>query len=76
MKEAAEMVKGKLTVFKGKINDFMIRKRYVSGITAIEMVLILVVLIALVLIFQEELKDLIGKIFDKIKSGNNEITLS
>ena len=51
-----------------KIRDFLIRPRYVSGITVIELVLILVIIIALLLIFKTQLIDLINTIFDKITS--------
>ncbi|WP_083588870.1 Flp1 family type IVb pilin [Clostridium sp. Marseille-P3244] len=42
--------------------------REVSGITVIELVLILVIIIALLLIFKSQLIDLINTIFDKITS--------
>ena len=44
------------------------RRRYVSGVTVIEMVLILVIIIALLLIFKNQLISLINTIFDKITS--------
>jgi len=39
-----------------------------SGIGVVEIILILVVLIALVLIFREELKDLVDNVFTSIDS--------
>lgn len=40
-----------------------------EGIGVVEMILILVVLIALVAIFKDQLKELVETIFDKINSG-------
>ena len=56
-----------------KIRDFFIRPGYVSGITVIELVLILVIIIALLLIFKTQLIDLINTIFDKITSESSGI---
>ena len=56
-----------------KIRDFFIRPRYVSGITVIELVLILVIIIALLLIFKTQLINLINTIFDKITSESSGI---
>ena len=58
---------------KEKVRDFLIRPRYVSGITVIELVLILVIIIALLLIFKTQLIDLINTIFDKITSESSGI---
>ena len=52
---------------------FLISHRYVSGITVIELVLILVIIIALLLIFKTQLIDLINTIFDKITSESSGI---
>ena len=43
-------------------------KEYVSGITVIELVLILVIIIALLVIFKDQLIDLLNTIFEKITS--------
>ena len=43
-------------------------KKYVAAITTIELVLILVILIALLLIFKEQLISLITTIFEKVTS--------
>lgn len=51
-------------------------KRFIKderGIGTVEMILILVVLIALVLIFKEQLTDLVNSIFDKISSQSNKV---
>lgn len=53
--------------------DFYKKHRYVSGITVIELVLILVIVIALLLIFKNQLIDLINTIFDKIVSESSGI---
>lgn len=52
---------------------FLIKRRYVSGVTVIEMVLILVIIIALLLIFKNQLTSLINTIFDKITSESSRI---
>lgn len=60
----------------GKVKNFISRKivrgEYIlkdtSGMTVIELLLILVVLIALVLIFKNQLISLVGTIFEKISS--------
>ena len=44
-----------------------------SGISTIEMLLILVVIIALILIFKNQLIDLVNTIFDKITSESSGI---
>ena len=46
-------------------------KEYVSGITVIELVLILVIIIALLVIFKEQLIDLLNTIFEKITSESS-----
>ena len=61
------------TSVKDRIRDFFIRPRYVSGITVIEQVLILVIIIALLLIFKTQLINLINTIFDKITSESSGI---
>lgn len=53
--------------------NFYIRHKYVSGVTVIEMVLILVILIALLVIFKEQLIDLINTIFEKVTSESSGI---
>lgn len=61
------------TSMKEKVRGFFIRPGYVSGITVIELVLILVIIIALLLIFKTQLIDLINTIFDKITSESSGI---
>lgn len=58
---------------KEKVRNFFIHPGYVSGITVIELVLILVIIIALLLIFKTQLIDLINTIFDKITSESSGI---
>lgn len=43
------------------------------GIGTVEMILILVVLIALVLIFKEQMTDLVNSIFDKITKQSGRV---
>ena len=50
---------------KKKIEAMMIHRKCVSGVTVIEMVLII---IALLLIFKSQLINLINTIFDKVTS--------
>lgn len=52
---------------------YLISHRYVSGVTVIEMVLILVIIIALLLIFKNQLTSLINTIFEKITSESSKI---
>lgn len=51
-------------------------KRFIQderGIGTVEMILILVVLIALVLIFKEQMTDLVNNIFDKISKQSGKV---
>lgn len=66
-------MKKKILIFIQKVENFLIQNRYVSGVTVIEMVLILVIIIALLLIFKSQLIDLINTIFDKITSESSGI---
>lgn len=68
MHNIAEKLKKKTCDVKKRAADFYICHKYVSGITVIELVLILVIIIALLLIFKNQLIDLINTIFDKITS--------
>ncbi|HJC75439.1 MAG TPA: hypothetical protein H9697_10935 [Candidatus Mediterraneibacter faecavium] len=65
--------KQKLRSVKDKWKEIYMRHRYLSGITVIELVLILVIVIALLLIFKNQLIDLINTIFDKIVSESSGI---
>ncbi len=73
MKAAVRKVKRKAESTKNKWKEIYMRHRYVSGITVIELVLILVIVIALLLIFKNQLIDLINTIFDKIVSESSGI---
>ena len=44
-----------------------------QGITTVEIILILVVLIALVLIFKEQMTDIVNNIFKTITSQSNKV---
>lgn len=66
-------VKQKIRSVKDKWKEIYMRHRYLSGITVIELVLILVIVIALLLIFKNQLIDLINTIFDKIVSESSGI---
>ena len=65
--------KQKIRSVKDKWKEIHMRHRYLSGITVIELVLILVIVIALLLIFKNQLIDLINTIFDKIVSESSGI---
>lgn len=65
--------KQKIRSVKDKWKEIYMRHRYLSGITVIELVLILVIVIALLLIFKNQLIDLINTIFDKIVSESSRI---
>lgn len=55
-------------VIKRKMKDVVFVLKDTSGMSTIELLLILVVLIAIVLIFKNQLIDLVNTIFDKITS--------
>lgn len=73
MKAGADKIKQSIANGVDKIRAFFMRHRYVSGVTVIEMVLILVIIIALLLIFKNQLISLINTIFDKITSESSGI---
>ena len=73
METIVTRTKQKIRSVKDKWKEVYMRHRYVSGITVIELVLILVIVIALLLIFKNQLIDLINTIFDKIVSQSTGI---
>ena len=73
MEKAISTVKSKIRTTKEKAGVFIMKRRYLSGITVIELVLILVIVIALLLIFKNQLINLINTIFDKITSESSGI---
>lgn len=73
MKSVIAKGKNKVESIKTKFQKIFIRDKYVSGITVIELVLILVIVIALLLIFKSQLINLINTIFDKITSQSSGI---
>ncbi|HJC35033.1 MAG TPA: hypothetical protein H9758_10670 [Candidatus Mediterraneibacter faecipullorum] len=73
METIVTRTKQKIRSVKDKWKEVYMRHRYVSGITVIELVLILVIVIALLLIFKNQLIDLINTIFDKIVSESSGI---
>ncbi len=73
MKKIAAKIKVKIIPIGKKIKRFFASHREVSGITVIELVLILVIIIALLLIFKNQLITLINSIFDKITSESSGI---
>ena len=75
METIVTRTKQKIRSVKDKWKEVYMRHRYVSGITVIELVLILVIVIALLLIFKNQLIDLINTIFDKIVSESSGICI-
>ena len=73
MKTIVTRSKQKIRSIKDKWKENYMRHRHLSGITVIELVLILVIVIALLLIFKNQLIDLINTIFDKIVSESSGI---
>lgn len=73
MEKIVTKSKQKIRSIKDKWKEVYMRHRYLSGITVIELVLILVIVIALLLIFKNQLIDLINTIFDKIVSESSGI---
>lgn len=55
---------------KNKLREFISDER---GITSVEIILILVILIGLVLIFKEEMTELVNNIFKTITSQSGKI---
>ena len=64
MKELADKVKTKIVIMKDDN----------SGVAAIEIILILVVLIALVIIFKTQAVSLVNSIWESIKEGASSVT--
>lgn len=73
MEKTVIKIRQKSLSLKDRIWNLAMRYRYVSGITVIELVLILVIVIALLLIFKNQLISLINSIFDKITSESSSI---
>jgi competence protein ComGC len=72
MKEMAVNLRNRARKVKARWTEELCRKS-LSGITVIELVLILVIVIALLLIFKNQLINLINTIFDKIISESSGI---
>lgn len=53
-----------------RIRDFFCDE---DAIGTVEMILILIVLIALVIIFRDQLKTIVGDLFDKVTSQSNSV---
>ena len=60
----------KLIELKNEIKDFIDDE---SGASVLEVVLLLVVAISLVLIFKEQITDLVNNIFKKVSNNANKI---
>ena len=72
MKNMLKKAENGFKAVKNRLDRAVIR-RSLSGITVIELVLILVIIIALLLIFKNQLTDLINTIFDRITSESANI---
>lgn len=72
MKEMAVNLRNRARKVNARWTEELCRKS-LSGITVIELVLILVIVIALLLIFKNQLINLINTIFDKIISESSGI---
>lgn len=72
MKKMAVNLRNRVRKVKARWTEELCRKS-LSGITVIELVLILVIVIALLLIFKNQLINLINTIFDKIISESSGI---
>ncbi len=73
MKSKVVRVKNNIVGLIRRGEAYLISHRYVSGVTVIEMVLILVIIIALLLIFKNQLTSLINTIFEKITRESSKI---
>lgn len=65
MKKIREKIREKM---EDRLHRFLAEMQAETGLSVVEMILILVVLIALVLIFKTQLISLVNSIFDKITS--------
>ena len=72
MKKMAVNLRNRARKVKARWTEELCRKS-LSGITVVELVLILVIVIALLLIFKNQLINLINTIFDKIISESSGI---
>ena len=63
-------IKGKIKGFLGRIRGRLFDNR---GITTVEIILILVVLLALVFIFRDQLTEIINDIFENINDSISEL---
>ena len=68
MKNFSEKAKKKIIAWRKRAGELFSCNKELSGITVIELVLILVIIIALLLIFKNQLVSLINSIFDRITS--------
>ena len=68
MKNFSEKANKKIIKRKKRAGELFSCNKELSGITVIELVLILVIIIALLLIFKNQLVSLINSIFDRITS--------
>lgn len=66
MKRLGRKIKGKIAKIKGLFDDE-------AGLSVVEMILILVVVIALILIFKTQLISLVNSIFQRITSESSGI---
>ena len=55
------------------LRDFLFEE---DGIGTVEMILILVVLIGIVIIFRDRIRDLVGNIMDTVKSKSESVDVS
>ena len=60
---------------KSAVGIFAVKQKLIctKGLTTIEIILIIVVLVALILIFKDELGALINRIFDNIRSESGDV---
>lgn len=68
MRKITDKAKNKIRKLRERGKIFLLTHKELSGITVIELVLILVIIIALLLIFKNQLINLINSIFDRITS--------
>ena len=73
MEKLARYIKKKVNVIGRRLGKVNFHRAELSGITVIELVLILVIVIALLLIFKNQLINLINTIFDKVVSESSGI---
>ncbi len=58
---------------RNRVKEILVGNGSNKGVAAVEVILILVVLIAIVVIFQDQITDLVNNVWDKINDDANQL---